>query len=406
MENNNGQRIYKLIMLIFLVIIITSLITAFTTYQYLDGTNYTIISPKVDTSSLNGLEYTLANFRSELEKKYIGEIKDEELIEGAIKGYVNALGDPYTTYYTKEEMKEIMEQTNGNYVGIGIYMTLDVEKNAILIIKPIENSPAEKAGLKSGDYITKVNDVEYTGAQLEEASNKIKGEEGTEVKLEIYSNGETKTITVKREKVIISHITTKVLSNNIGYIAISDFEGGCAEEFERKYKELEKKGIEKLIIDIRNNGGGIVDECLEIADLIVDKGSTLLITKDKNENEIRTKAKKDPIINMPIVVLTNEYSASASEILASALSENKKATLVGTKTYGKGIIQELHQLTDGSGLKITTNEYFTPNYNAIHKIGITPDVEVELSEDAKTQSTLNEKDDNQLQKAIEVLEEN
>ena len=405
MENNNGQRIYKLIMLSLIVIIITSLVTAFATYQYLDKNN-NLSTIKANTGSLEGLEYTLANFRSELEKKYIGEINDEELIEGAIKGYVDALGDPYTTYYTKKEMKEIMDETNGNYVGIGIYMTMDTEKNAILIIKPIENSPAEKAGLQTGDIITKVDDVEYTGTQLEEASNKIRGEEGTEVKLEIYRDGELKTFNVKREKVLISHITAKVLSNDIGYIAISDFEGGCAEEFERKYKELENKGIKKLIIDIRNNGGGIVDESLDIADMIVEKEATLLITKDKNEKEEITKAQRAPIINMPIVVLTNEYSASASEILAAALSENNKATLVGTKTYGKGIIQELHQLSDGSGLKITTNEYFTPKYNAIHKIGIYPDIEVKLSEEAKNQPILEEKDDNQIQKAIEILNQN
>ncbi|MGN1269623.1 MAG: S41 family peptidase [Clostridia bacterium] len=405
MENNNGQRIYKLIMLILIVIIITSLVTAFATYQYLDKNN-NLSTIKANTGSLEGLEYTLANFRSELEKKYIGEINDEELIEGAIKGYVDALGDPYTTYYTKKEMKEIMDETNGNYVGIGIYMTMDTEKNAILIIKPIENSPAEKVGLQTGDIITKVDDVEYTGTQLEEASNKIRGEEGTEVKLEIYRDGELKTFNVKREKVLISHITAKVLSNDIGYIAISDFEGGCAEEFERKYKELENKGIKKLIIDIRNNGGGIVDESLDIADMIVEKEATLLITKDKNEKEEITKAQRAPIINMPIVVLTNEYSASASEILAAALSENNKATLVGTKTYGKGIIQELHQLSDGSGLKITTNEYFTPKYNAIHKIGIYPDIEVKLSEEAKNQPILEEKDDNQIQKAIEILNQN
>lgn len=405
MENNNGQRIYKLTMLVLIVIIITSLVTAFATYQYLDKNN-NLSTIKADTGSLEGLEYTLANFRSELEKKYMGEINDEELIEGAIKGYVNALGDPYTTYYTKKEMKEIMDETNGNYVGIGIYMTINTEKNAILIIKPIENSPAEKAGLQTGDIITKVDDVEYTGTQLEEASNKIRGEEGTEVKLEIYRDGELKTFNVKREKVLISHITAKVLSNDIGYIAISDFEGGCAEEFERKYKELENKGIKKLIIDIRNNGGGIVDESLDIADMIVEKEATLLITKDKNEKEEITKAQRAPIINMPIVVLTNEYSASASEILAAALSENNKATLVGTKTYGKGIIQELHQLSDGSGLKITTNEYFTPKYNAIHKIGIYPDIEVKLSEEAKNQPILEEKDDNQIQKAIEILNQN
>lgn len=401
MENRNTQRIYKMIMLVLIVIIVTSLVTAFTTYQYLS--NNGISYSKVNTTSLEGLEYTLSQFRSELEKKYIGEINDEELIEGAVKGYVDALGDPYTTYYTKKEMKTIMEETNGNFVGIGVYMTKDLEKNAILIIKPIENSPAEKAGILPGDLITKVDDVEYTGDKLEEASNKIRGEEGTKVKLEIYRNGATKTFELTRTKVVVSHVTTKVLNNDIGYIAISDFEGECASEFETKYKQLEKQGIKKLIIDIRNNGGGIVDEALKIANMLVDKDSTLLITKDKSDKEEVTKATEKPIINIPTVVLVNEYSASASEILAGALKDNGKATLVGTKTYGKGIIQELHQLSDGSGLKITVSEYYTPNHNAIHKIGITPDVEVDLSEDVKQQTTIQEKDDNQLQKAIEIL---
>lgn len=401
MENRNTQRIYKMIMLVLIVIIVTSLVTAFTTYQYLS--NNGISYSKVNTTSLEGLEYTLSQFRSELEKKYIGEINDEELIEGAVKGYVDALGDPYTTYYTKKEMKTIMEETNGNFVGIGVYMTKDLEKNAILIIKPIENSPAEKAGILPGDLITKVDDVEYTGDKLEEASNKIRGEEGTKVKLEIYRNGETKTFELTRTKVVVSHVTTKVLNNDIGYIAISDFEGECASEFETKYKQLEKQGIKKLIIDIRNNGGGIVDEALKIANMLVDKDSTLLITKDKSDKEEITKATEKPIINMPTVVLVNGYSASASEILAGALKDNGKATLVGTKTYGKGIIQELHQLSDGSGLKITVSEYYTPNHNAIHKIGITPDVEIDLSEDVKQQTTIQEKYDNQLQKAIEIL---
>ena len=401
MESKSAQRIYKTIMLIIIVIITTSLITAFATYQYLR--NNVLAIRKGNNTSFEGLEYTLSQFRTELENKYIGEINDEELIDGALKGYVNDLGDQYTTYYTKEEMKEIMEETNGNFVGIGIYMTENIKDNVIMVIKPIENSPAEKAGILPGDIITKINDVEYTGDKLEEASNKIRGEEGTKVKLEIYRNGETKEFEITRKKVVISHITTKVLEDNIGYIAISDFDGDCANEFKTKYKELEKKGITKLIIDIRNNGGGIVDKSLEIANTMIEKGRTLLITKDKKNNEDITKATENPIINMPVVVLTNEYSASASEILAGALKDNNKATLVGTKTYGKGIIQELNKLSDGSGLKVTVSEYYTPNHTAINKIGITPDVEVELSDEAKKQLNLEEKDDNQLQKAIEIL---
>lgn len=401
MEKNNGQRIYKIVMLVMIVIVITSLLTAYGTYQYLIHKG-TIVGGK-DDNSLSGLEYTLARFRSELEKKYLGEINDEDLIDGAIKGYVAALGDPYTVYYTKEEMEEIMQETNGNYVGIGIYMTLNQETNTIEVIKPMENSPAEEAGILQGDIITKVDGESYTGEQMEEASNKIKGEAGTTVKLEILRNGEIMEFEITRAKVLISHITTKVLENNIGYIAVSDFDGGCADEFETKYKQLEEQGITKLIIDIRNNGGGIVDEAIEILELMTDKGSTLLITADKSGEEEITKSKENPIINMPTVVLMNEYSASASEILAGALKDNEKAILVGTTTYGKGVIQELHQLTDGSGLKITTNEYFTPNHNTINEIGIQPDVEVHLPDDAKVTLNLQDSDDTQLQKAIDIL---
>ncbi len=403
MEKNTAQKVYKWIMLILIIIIITSLLTAFATYQYL--TNGGRILGYQKATSLSGLEYTLSRFRSELEEKYIGEINDEELINGAIKGYISALGDPYTTYYTKEEMDKIMTETEGNFVGIGIYMTLDKENNAILVIKPMENSPAEEAGILAGDLITKVDGVECSGDELEEVSNKIKGEAGTKVTLEILRNGETKTIELTRRKVLISRITTKVINNNIGYISISDFDGECAAEFKTKYEELSKKGIKKLIIDIRNNGGGIVDEATKIADFITEKNSVLLITKDKNENEDITKSKSDPIIKMPVVLLINEYSASASEILAGALKDNTKATLIGTKTYGKGVIQELHRLSDGSGLKITTNEYYTPNRNVINKVGIEPDIKIELPDEFKAQTEIPEEKDTQLQKAIETLKE-
>ncbi len=406
MENEKTQRIYKLIMYTLIIIIITSLITAFATYKYLiNGGNVLGLGSK-GTNTLEGLEYTLSRFRTELEKKYMGEINDEELINGAIKGYVAALGDPYTTYYTKEEMEEIMTETEGNFVGIGIYMTMDTEKNAILIIKPIENSPAEEAGILSGDIITKIDGVEYSGSQMDEAATKMKGKEGTKVTIEILRGNETKTMELTRRKVVISHIETKVLEGDIGYMAIADFEGGSAEEFKTKYQELKEKGIKKLIIDLRDNGGGVVDESIKIADMIVEKNSTLLITTDKTGKEEITKAKEDPIVTEPIVVLTNVYTASASEILAGALMDNGKATIVGTSTYGKGIIQELHQLSDGSGIKITTNEYYTPKKHTIHELGIKPDIEIDLPSELKQLLEVPEGKDTQLQKAIEVLNQN
>ena len=399
MEKKN--RIYNIIMLVVVCVAITAVITSFCTYKYLSENGGVMYAEK--NSSLEGLEETLQNFRAAFEKEYIGEIDDEAMVESAIKGYVSGLGDEYTTYYTKEEMEDLMEETEGNYVGIGIYISAYKESNEIVIIKPMEGSPAEEAGLLPGDIITKVDGVEYNGDTIDEMTNKIKGPEGTKVKVEIKRNGQTQEIEVERRKILISHIDSKIIEDNIGYISISDFEGGCAQEFEENYKNLEEQGIESLIIDIRNNGGGLVDEAIAILELITDKGSTLLITTDKNEAEEVTKSEKDPIINMPIVLLVNEYSASASEIMAGALKDNNKATLVGTTTYGKGVIQKVYPLTDGSGLKMTTNEYFTPNHNKINKIGIDPDEQIDLPEEVKYKTDITEEEDTQLQKAIEIL---
>lgn len=402
MKEEREEKIYKSLMLVVITVIITFLITSVTVYKAIakNGIKYV----KITDGEVTGLDETLASFRKVLEKEYLGEIDDETLVEGALKGYVEALGDPYTEYYTKEEMEKLMDTTNGNYVGIGIYMLVDKEKQTIVVLKPMENSPAEQAGILAGDIITKVDGEGYTLDTITEVSNKIKGKAGTKVKLEI-KRGEKEIfeIEVERKKILISHINTKVLKDNIGYIYISDFDGGCADEFTQKYKELKKQGIEKLIIDIRNNGGGIVDEAINILKLITDKGDTLLITKDKNENEKITKNDKDPIINMPIVVLTNEYSASASEIMTGALKDNEKATIIGTITYGKGVIQTIHTLADGSGLKITTNEYYTPKYYKINKVGIEPNIKVDVPEEYKNKTTIPEEKDTQLQKAIETL---
>ena len=403
MEKRNSQQVYKTIMLIIITVLITALVTTIVIYNFVIKSGKIAIKSE-DNSSLSGLEATLASFRSVLEEKYMGEIDDEALIEGAIKGYVSALGDPYTTYYTKEEMDELMEETTGNYVGIGIYMTLDLENNAIYVVKPMEGSPAEEAGIQAGDLITKVDGKEYSGEELDQASNAIKGEEGTTVKLEILRDGETKELEVERRKIVVSHIVEKKF-DNVGYLLIEDFDGGCAKEFEEKYKELESQGIDRLIIDLRNNGGGVVDEAVSIADMLLDKDDTILITKDKKGNEEITKSEHNPTITMPVVVLTNGYSASASEILVGALQDNERATIVGTKTYGKGVIQEVDRLNDGSGLKITIEEYYTPNKNEINKVGIEPDEEIDLSDEVKEQGTYTDDEDNQLQKAIEIIKE-
>lgn len=398
MSENKGQKIYRIIMIIVLTALITGIITTIFVYQKLTGTMD--IKNIVSSGNNSGLELTLSKIRATLEEKYIGEIDDEKMLESAIKGYVAGLGDEYAEYYTPEEMSNELDEANGNYVGIGIYMLINSTDGTIVVSEPMEGSPAEAVGIKAKDIIVKVDDEEVTKDNVSDMSNKIKGEEGTKVKLEIKRDEEILTFEVERKRIVISHVKSEIKEDNIGYISITDFDGGTASEFKTKYEELKKKGIKSLIIDIRSNGGGVVDESLEILDMLCDKDSTLLITVDKQGKEVVTKAKQEAIVDVPVVVLTNEYSASASEILAGALKDNGRAKLVGKKTYGKGVIQTLMRLSDGSGLKMTTEEYYTPNYNKINKVGIEPDYEVSLPEEI---TELTDKNDTQLQKAIELL---
>lgn len=388
-------------MLVILVAVVSVMITSVVMYKKLGGTSpqYVIVKGEESEQITN----VLNGFRKIIDEKFLGEVKEEDLLNGAIKGYIEGLNDPYTEYYTKEEMEEVAVTTYGNFDGIGIYMTKDKETDCVLVLAPIEESPAEKAGILPGDIITKVDDEDCVGKELDVVSTKIKGDKGTKVKLEIVRGSETKTFEVERQNIKVNHVKAEVLENQVGYIKLSTFDSGCAEEFKSKYEELQQKGINSLVIDVRNNGGGIVDEALEILDLMVNKGDTTLITVDKKNNEKVTKSKTDPEINVPIVVLTNENTASASEILAGALKDLGKAKIVGEKTYGKGVIQELITLSNGAGIKITTSEYYTPNRNKINTLGIEPDEKVELPEEAKQSLTIEKTQDTQLQKALELL---
>ena len=235
------------------------------------------------------------------------------------------------------------------------------------------------------------------------ASTKIKGQEGTKVNLEILRGTETLQFEIERATINTNPVTCEMLENNIGYISLTSFGENTAADFKSKFEEVKNKNAKALVIDLRNNGGGLVEEATKIIDYIADKGSIELITVDKNNKEEITKSVNDPIINMPIVVLVNNNTASASEIVAGALKDLGKATIVGTTTYGKGVIQEFLTLDDGSGLKITTEEYFTPNRTKINKVGIEPNEKVELPESEKNKLVVEKSQDTQLQKAIELL---
>lgn len=407
------QNIYKIIMLVILAVTITFMLTTMVMYNKFSKAyenNYSGINGssssdnKGDITELSLIK-TLESFKTMLNQKYIGEIDEEKMLESAIKGYVEGLGDPYTEYLTKEEMSDFMEDTNAEYVGIGVYLTENKTDNTILVVGVMKNSPALEAGMQEGDVITKVNDVAYTGEDIDEAIKIMKGEEGTNVKVTILRDGKEIELDVQRKKINVEHVSSQMLENNIAYVQIDSFDSGVAEAFKNQITELRNGGATKIIIDLRSNGGGIVTEATEIAELFLEKDETILITKGKKDKEELTTSEKDPIIkDIPVVVLVNEGTASASEILAGALKDKyENTTIVGKTTYGKGVIQTLYNLSDGSGLKITTEEYYTPNHKKINKEGIKPDVEVNLTKDENGYYETGIDKDAQLLKAIEIL---
>lgn len=412
MEDNNKyvkkQKIYKVIMLMVLTAFITSIVTAMYVVKLegniqSNGTNTGASSILSSLTSETNLTKSLKSIEKLVNSKYlnVSDIDETKAIDGAIEGYIDSLGDEYTEYIPADEMKEYTESIMGNFVGIGIYMIQNTEKNLVQVLSPIRESPAEKAGIKAGDLITKVNGVSYTADQMTEMSKTIKGEEGSNVTIEVLRGEQTLTFEVTRAKVNTNPIYSEKLENNIGYLEITSFDEGVAEDFKSKYLALKEQGIKGLVIDLRDNGGGIVDEALKIVDYIVSKNQTTLITVDKDGKEEVSKSKEDRLVEEPVVVLVNSSSASASEIMAGALKDLKCATIVGTKTYGKGVIQQLLTLSNGAGLKITVEEYYTPNKTKINKVGITPDYEVLLETSITREPT--DANDTQLNKAKEIL---
>ncbi len=386
----------KFFAILLIVACVVAVVSSIFTYKWITKNNAVLdlkASTTDTTNKTQAIAKSLENFRSVIDEYYKGDIDEEKLLDSTIKGYVDGLGDKYTTYMPKEEWDEFQESALGNFVGIGIYMTENSDE-LIEVVSPMEDSPAKKAGIMAGDIIVEVNGESVIGQSTDIVSSKIKGEEGTNVSIKIKRNDEYLTFDLVRENIKIYHVYSEILDNNVGYISLITFDTGCADEFYKKLTELKDKGITKLVIDLRNNTGGIVNESLNIAEMFINKGNKLLITEDNKNNKVTTYAKSDAIVDMDVVVLCNKYTASASEILIGALRDNNIAKTVGTQTYGKGVIQQIFKLKDGGALKITTEEYYTPNETKINKVGITPDVEVELKDG---------EEDTQLNKAIEIL---
>ena len=330
-----------------------------------------------------------------IDKYYKGKIDQQQLEDYMYKGLIAGLGDPYSDYYSKKDFSQLLESTNGVYSGVGIYMTQSSSTGAIMVVKTIKGSPADGSGLKKGDVLTKVNNTNVSKSDnLNDIVQKIKGKEETKVKLTFLRGTKDKTYTFTRKSIENPTVETKMLKNNIGYLSISEFDDVTVKQFESGLAKLKKQGAKSLIIDLRDNPGGLLQAVVKIADDILPKGRIVYI-QDKNGNKKYYNATNKKQLNMPLCVLVNENSASASEILSGAVKDRNVGILVGEKTFGKGIVQGFFNLGDGSYAKLTYATYYTPSGHNIHKKGIKPNVEVKDNEKTKV--------DEQLNKAIEIL---
>ncbi len=403
MEENRKEKIYKIIMLVLVVAFITFTLTTILVYNSFskNGNIKFLMLPSGDNTDL---DVAIQKVRSVIDKTYINadEINEEDLIEYAVKGYVEGLKDPYTEYMTSTEWEEYQQDSIGNYQGIGVYLTVTTDTNEIIVVAPIEESVAEKAGIQSGDIIKKINGVEYTGEQLDEATAALHGEIGEKIAIEVKRGEEILNFDLTREVVRTSPIEIEMLENNIGYMNMVTFDEGIAEDFIDKCQMLKNQGATSIILDVRFNGGGYIEGAIGILDSLLPKNTTVLITNSKANGEHIRKTQNEQQIDLPIVVLQNQYSASSTEILTGALKDHKRATIVGTTSYGKGVLQSVYRIDDAA-LKITTDEFFTPNRNTIQGVGIEPDYVVEVEEEYVESFNIPRDKDTQLDKAIELL---
>lgn len=345
----------------------------------------------------------LEKVKALLESNYLKGIEEGKLLDGAISGMTNSLNDPYTVYLNQKDYEDLKTETRGTYAGIGIVVAADKTDNTIMVVSPIEGTPGEKAGILPGDKISKVNGIGVKGSELDKAVSMMKGAKGTQVVLTIIRKDVSNPIlkTIIRDNIILKTVKDEVLTNNIGYIRISMFDEKTANDFMKSYDKLMQKKVKGLIIDVRDNPGGLLQQVVDIADRLIPKG-TIVYTEDKNKVKKYWTSDAQQA-EVPIVLLVNGGSASASEILGGALKDTKKATLIGTKTFGKGVVQEVMDLKDGTALKITISEYFTPKGISINGKGIQPDIVIKLPDKYKASLQVNKTDDTQLQKAIRVL---
>jgi len=337
---------------------------------------------------------------------YLNDTDKAAYADGIYKGFIDTLDDPYSVYYTAEEYSALQESSSGLYCGIGATVSQDPDTGIITIVKPFENGPAYKAGILPGDILYKVDKVEVTGDDLSAVVSKMKGTAGTKVTITVVREGEDDPIdvTIARAQIEVPTIEYKMLSGKIGYIIISEFDEVTVAQFKAAVTKLEKQGMKGLVVDVRDNPGGLLDSVVQILDRLLPK-ELIVYTEDKYGNRVEENAEDAKKIKVPMAVLINGNSASAAEIFAGTLQDYKVATIVGTTSFGKGIVQSVIPLTDGTAVKLTISKYYTPLGRNIHGIGITPDVEIKLTDKLKQQVVIKIADDNQLQKAIKIVKE-
>lgn len=331
------------------------------------------IGSKVE-GKLNALNSVLSN------KFYFDQADEEKAADNIYKAYLSSYGDKYTVYYTADEYKKLMESTTGKFYGVGALCSLN-EAGGVTVLDAFDDGPAYKAGVRDGDIVIKVDDTDITGMDLSSAVALIKGEKGTQVKLTVLRDKETLTFSIIRDEITTPTVDYKMLDNSIGYIQISQFDEVTTEQFKSALTDLKNQGLKGLIVDIRSNPGGLLNVVVNIVDEIIPKG-LIVYTDDVNGNRKEYNGSSDSELTIPMAVLVNENSASAAEIFAGAVQDYGKGKIIGTQTYGKGIVQTIQPLTDGSAIKYTIAKYYTPKGQDIQGNGVTPDIVVELPKDA------------------------
>lgn len=338
-----------------------------------------------------------------IDEYFLDEIDEEKMADEVYKGVINGLGDDYAAYYTAKEYKEIQEKAEGVYCGIGSYISADVKTGLVTIVQPMKGSPSEKAGVKAGDLIYAVDGKEVTGMEISKVQALVKGKKGSKVTLTLVREDKKVEAVVTRDEIVEETVESRMLDKNIGYIQVTGFEQVTSEQFREGLEKLEKEGQKAMIIDLRNNGGGLLDTAVDMLDRILPEG-VVVYSKDKSGKKQEYKATDPDFFDKPLVVLVNENSASASEVFSGAIQDKKAGTLIGTQTFGKGIVQGIFALNDKSAIKMTTSKYYTPNGRNIHGKGLTPDVSVKLDDVVQKLPDSGEKVDNQLKTAWDYLQ--